>query len=92
MENQDYAKIFETMAGVNGELTADDLGNIAGGVITKEGESKLVSGLKLAKMTGVSMEKVLELLPTYYNLLHSQFPETTLKEVEKYIRKNWNKI
>lgn len=92
MENQDYSKIFETMAGCTGELSVDQLNCVSGGVITKEGEAKLISGLKLAKMTGVSMEKVLELLPTYYNLLHSQFPETTLKEVEKYIRKNWNKI
>ena len=52
----------------------------------------LIDGLKLAKATGVSKAKVLELLPQYFDMLSSQFPGTTMKEVKDYINKNWNKI
>ncbi len=74
------------------ELGSEELDAITGGKITKEGEKKLIEGLKLAKATGVSKAKVLELLPQYYDALKGQFPGTTLKEVKDYINKNWNKI
>ena len=80
------------MTTATNEINLQDLENITGGKITAEGEKKLVAGLKLAKATGVSKAQVLELLPQYYDALHSQFPETSLKEVKDYINKNWNKI
>jgi len=92
MDNQNLDAVFSAMFGEGSELNLNDLGSVAGGVITKEGEKKLIDGLKLAKATGVSKAKVLELLPQYFNMLHSQFPNTTLKEVENYINKNWDKI
>ncbi|MBE7069278.1 MAG: hypothetical protein E7386_02120 [Ruminococcaceae bacterium] len=80
------------MTTATNEINLQDLENVTGGKITAEGEKKLVAGLKLAKATGVSKAKVLELLPQYYDALHGQFPETSLKEVKDYINKNWNKI
>ena len=80
------------MTTATNEINLQDLENVTGGKITAEGEKKLVAGLKLAKATGVSKAQVLELLPQYYDALHSQFPETSLKEVKDYINKNWNKI
>ena len=74
------------------EINMQELEIVNGGKITPEGEKKLIAGLKLAKATGVSKAKVLELLPQYFNALHDQFPTTTLKEVKDYINKHWNKI
>lgn len=74
------------------ELNSEQLGEVTGGKITAEGEKRLVSGLKLAKATGVSKAKVLELLPQYYDQLKDQFPGTTLKEVKDYINKHWSSI
>ena len=74
------------------ELGEDQLNDVTGGKISAEGEKLLVNGLKLAKATGVSKAKVLELLPQYFDQLKSQFPGTSLKEVKDYINKNWNKI
>ena len=81
-----------TMTTATNELNMKDLEIVNGGKITAEGEKKLKEGLKLAKATGVSKAEVLELLPQYYNALKGQFPGTTLKEVQDYINKNWNKI
>ncbi|SCW26814.1 hypothetical protein SAMN02910456_00152 [Ruminococcaceae bacterium YRB3002] len=93
MENQNMDEIFKAMFGAaEAELDLDQLDDVSGGVITQKGEKMLRDGLKLAKVTGVSKKKVLELLPEYYNMLHSQFPNTTLKEVETWINKNWDKI
>lgn len=74
------------------ELGFDQLEEVSGGKISAEGEKLLVNGLKLAKATGVTKAKVLELLPQYFDQLKSQFPGTTLKETKDYINKNWNKI
>ena len=74
------------------ELGFDQLDEVTGGKISAEGEKLLVNGLKLAKATGVSKAKVLELLPQYFDQLKGQFPGTSLKEVKDYINKNWNKI
>jgi len=74
------------------ELGNDQLDMVTGGKISAEGEKRLVDGLKLAKATGVSKAKVLELLPQYFDMLKDQFPGTTLKETKEYINKNWNKI
>ena len=74
------------------ELNLEELETVSGGKITEEGEKLLRQGLKLAKATGVSKAKVLELLPQYFDSLKSQFPGTTLKEVKDYINKNWSKI
>lgn len=74
------------------ELSDEQLDVVNGGKITPKGEKMLIDGLKLAKTTGVSKAKVLELLPQYFDMLSSQFPGTTMKEVKDYINKNWNKI
>ena len=74
------------------ELGNDQLDMVTGGKISAEGEKRLVDGLKLAKATGVSKAKVLELLPQYFDMLKDQFPGTTLKETKEYINRNWNKI
>ena len=74
------------------ELGFEQLEEVTGGKITAEGEKRLVAGLKLAKATGVSKAKVLELLPQYYDQLKDQFPGTTLKEAKDYINKHWSSI
>ena len=74
------------------ELGAEQLDEVTGGKITADGEKLLVNGLKLAKATGVSKAKVLELLPQYFDQLKSQFPGTSLKEVKDYINKHWSSI
>lgn len=74
------------------ELGSEELDEVTGGKITADGEKLLKNGLKLAKATGVSKAKVLELLPQYFDQLKDQFPGTTLKEVKDYINKNWNKL
>lgn len=74
------------------ELNIAQLEEVNGGKISAEGIKRLKAGLKLAKTTGISKSRVLELLPEYYDALHDQFPGTTLKEVKDYINKNWNSI
>ena len=74
------------------ELTGVQLEEVTGGKISAEGLKRLRDGLKLAKTTGISKARVLELLPDYYDALHDQFPGTTLKEVKEYINKNWSSI
>ena len=74
------------------ELSDEQLDVVTGGKITAKGEKMLIDGLKLAKATGVSKAKVLELLPQYYDQLKDQFPGTTLKEAKDYINKHWSSI
>ena len=93
MDNQKLNEIFDGIFGEGSfELSADQLDDVSGGVITKDGEKKLKDGLKLAKTLGVSKAEVLKQLPSYFDAMHSMFPETTLKEVKDYINKNWDKI
>ena len=83
--------IFAAMCGDGAELNAEELSSVSGGVIDSSAKEKLIAGIKLAKSTGVSLSEVLAQLPTYYNLMHSAFPNVTQKEAEKFIKDNWSK-
>ena len=72
------------------ELKLDELGLVSGGVMTDSQMDLLRSGLTQAKQSGMTKEEVLRYVPTYYRLLHPQYPNVTLDEVIDYINQNWD--
>ena len=93
MENNKAEEIVKKMfSGEAVELSLDDLNGVAGGVITKAEESQLRWGLGEAKKANLSMDDVLALVPSYYDLLHPSHPNVTQQEVIDYIRNNWSSI
>ena len=61
-------------------------------VMTQEEEGQLLWGLGEAKKANLSMDDVLALVPSYYDLLHPSHPNVTQQEVIDYIRNNWSSI
>lgn len=93
MENINKEELFKQMfSDAPAELSVEDLEGVAGGVITPEGEAKLRWGLGIAKSQGLTMKEVIDLVPTYYNIFHSQFPDTTAEEAIDLIEKIWDTI
>lgn len=91
MENK-IEQIFKTVCSADcGELDLSQLSEVSGGVIDKNAESKLIEGIKLAKTLGVSLNEVLQQVPSYYSMLHAAFPNVTQDEAINFIKKNWNK-
>ena len=74
------------------KLDLDQLDNVSGGVITDSQKSMLNSVLLQAKSTGSGLNDVLGMIPGYYNMLHSLYPDVTLEEVQAYVADVWDTI
>lgn len=73
-------------------LSLNDLEGVAGGVITEEQAALGRWGLGEAKKQGMSMDDVLKLVPAYYNMFHSMYPDITMQEAIDFIKANWNSL
>jgi len=71
------------------ELDPEQLSAVSGGVITDSQKGLLNNVLKAAKIAGYTLDAVLALVPSYYDQLHSQYPNVTLDEVTTYIKNNY---
>lgn len=69
------------------ELNLEDMDKVSGGVMTSSDKATLKKYLKMAKDENMSMEDVLSLIPTFFPLYTSQYPNVTIDDVKKYIKK-----
>ena len=74
------------------ELTPDQLESFAGGAYTNEQAAQLRGILAAAKKMGKTKDEVLGMVPGFFAMLSSQYPEVTLAEVNAYINANWDSL
>ena len=83
-------KKLESLHGfLKAELSPEQLGVVSGGTYTPEQAQQLQDVLKAAKSAGMSQQDVLNMVPTYFGLLSSQYPDVTLDEVTGFINNQW---